>query len=81
MTLNADTARAGAAIYGLLSDKLNGGEPNTADTAGTGAQLSGLLGSIDSIVGEGVPDMSDSLGRGVAVNAYGIQRAKGQPLK
>lgn len=66
VTLNADTARAGAAIYGLLSDKLNGGEPNAADTAGTGAQLSGLLGSIDSIVGEGVPDMSDSLGRGVA---------------
>lgn len=50
VTLNADTARAPAAILGLLQDKLAGGEPNSADTAGSGAQLDGIKGSIDSLL-------------------------------
>ena len=64
--LNADTAHAPAAILGLLEDKMSGGEPNTADTAGMGAQLDAYLSGIDSIVNEGVPDMSDSIGGAVA---------------
>lgn len=72
VTLNADTNRAPAEILGLLNQKLSGGEPNANDTAGTGSRLDGYLSSIDSIVGEGTPDMSDSIGNAVRGmhNAY-----------
>lgn len=72
VTLNADTAKAPAQILGLLNDKLSGGEPNPSDTAGTGSRLDGYLSSIDSIVAEGTPDMSDSIGNAVqgVNNAY-----------
>lgn len=62
VTLNADTARAPAAILGLLQDKFAGGEPNSADTAGSGAALQSRLDKIDSAVSAtDVPDMSDSI--------------------
>lgn len=79
VTLNADTARAPAAILALLQDKLAGGEPNSADTAGSGAQLDGIKGSIDSLlsstgalvesVGDSVPAARASFSRAASALA------------
>lgn len=65
VNVQTDTAHSPAAIFGLLLDKLGGGEPNSADTAGTGAQMAGIMGSIDSLLADGVPDMTDSIGGAV----------------
>lgn len=69
VTLNADTAKAPAEILALLRDKLGGGEPNSSDTAGMGAQESALLGRLDSLLADSLPNMRDSVG--TAVTQYG----------
>lgn len=63
VNVQGDTARAPSEILALLQQGVNG---DPADTAGLGAQLAGYLSGIDSLLGEGVPDMSDSLGGAVA---------------
>ena len=72
--LPADTALAPAAILGLLQDKLDGGEPSENDTAGIGGQLDGLQSQLDSVLKEGTPNMSDSIG-GAVVSYRGAYNA------
>ena len=76
VTLNADTANAPAEILALLRDKLGGGEPNSGDTAGMGAQESALLGRLDSLLADSLPNMRDSVGAAVTQykSAYGAFR-------
>ena len=56
-----DTARAPAGILALLQDKMTGGEPNAADTAGTGAQEAAIMGRIDSVLNDTLRNMGDSI--------------------
>lgn len=60
-----DTSRAPSQILALMQD----GQGNASDTAGSGVSLQGYLDGIDSIVGAGVPDMSDSMP--FAIHHYG----------
>lgn len=71
--VQGDTARAPSEILALLRQ---GGNTDPADTAGLGAQLAGYVSGIDSLVGEGVPDMSDSLGSAVASMRATLQEIK-----
>jgi hypothetical protein len=69
VNVQGDTAKAPAEILTLLRDKLGGGEPNSGDTAGMGAQESALLGRLDSLLADSLPNMRDSIG--TAVTQYG----------
>lgn len=71
--VQGDTARAPSEILALLRQ---GGNTDPADTAGLGAQLAGYVSGIDSLVGEGVPDMSDSLGSAIAGMRATLQEIK-----
>lgn len=65
VNVQGDTARAPAAILALLSGALEGGQPQQGDTAGFGAREAGLLASIDSLLADSVPNMTDSIGGAV----------------
>lgn len=73
INVQGDTARAPSEILALLRQ---GGNSDPADTAGLGAQLAGYVLGIDSLVGEGVPDMSDSLGGAIAGMRATLQEIK-----
>lgn len=65
LNINVDTTKAPAEILGFLrgvfGDTTNNFNPD--DTAGSGAQIEGVLNKIDSLVGEGIPVMNgDSVG-------------------
>ena len=49
-----DTSKAPSEILQLMKD----GQPNQSDTAGFGAQIDGMMGKIDSLVGVGIPFMN-----------------------
>ena len=65
LNINVDTAKAPAEILGFLQGVFGDttGNYNPDDTAGSGAQIEGVLNKIDSLVGEGIPVMNgDSVG-------------------
>lgn len=72
--LNNDTSKAPSEILQLMKD----GQPNQGDTAGFGAQIDGIMGKIDSLVGDGMPTMnSDSVSNamnGLKTNGLGAIR-------
>lgn len=63
VSVSVDTSKAPSEILQLMRDGL----PNQSDTAGSGAEIDGLMGKIDSLVGDGIPFMNgDSIGNAMS---------------